>query len=226
MALSPKRASTHALVILCEYAVANGYSLSEMPPFDPVAPVHTKGSWHYDRDGIYGQAVDINWPGGGRVETLMLKRLIPVAQSLGLAVIFGVSGHYTHLHSDVGSVSNLGNGRFTPARGSTKPALVQAATHTPVKNRDNLYGPASDRRVNAVRMASRMHGRKFPYGAAFAQECVGTTPDGDWGEKSRAAHDATVKALQIIWGLTPDGVWGRKTEAAYQAFRKTYGRGL
>lgn len=226
MALSTKRASTHALVILCEYATANGFEIFDMPPFDPVNPVHVKGSWHYDRDGRYGQAVDINWPGGGRMEHAMLTRLIPVAQSLGLAVIFNTIGHFTHMHVDVGSRANIGRGWFTPAWGSTKPALVQAATHTPHKNRDNLYGPASDRRVDAVRRASRMHGTRFPYGTRFAQECVGVTPDGVWGAESKAAHDATVKALQIIWGLTPDGVWGRKTEAASLAFQKTYGRGL
>lgn len=228
MARSTKRASTHALVIFCEYAMANGFAITEMAPYGTVHRVHSVGSWHYDRDGRYGQAADVNWgaPGGSREETAMLRRLIPVAQSLGLAVIFNTVGHYTHMHVDVGSVSNLGNGRFTPARGSTKPALVQAAVHMSVKYRDNLYGPMSDKRVNAVRMASRMHGQQFPYGTRFAQECVGTRADGDWGKDSRECHDATVKALQIIWGLNPDGIWGKKTEAAYQAFKKTFGRGL
>lgn len=91
---------------------------------------------------------------------------------------------------------------------------VQRAVHcTP----DNIWGPITDRNVDAVRKASVWGGQQFPYGVRYAQSAVGAVADGVWGPASRAAHDATVAAVQRAVGATPDGVWGPDTQARVQA---------
>lgn len=238
MALSRINAPTEAIVALAEYAMANGYKVGEMEPFGHVHPVHSRNSFHYDSSRVggrrYSHAADINTAGGASAaERARLALLVPVAQSLGLGVILGLYGtngpaaaHRGHLHVDVGSYSNLGRGGFRTPKGSVVPVHVQRAVHFPAAKRDNLYGPNSDSRVQAVRMASTHHGGKFPMGVAFAQACVGTVVDGDWGPKSRKAHDATVIALQRAWGIKQDGMWGPQTDGASMSFRRNYGRGL
>lgn len=84
---------------------------------------------------------------------------------------------------------------------------------------DNQWGPATDKALEAVRSASLLHGRRFPYGVAFAQRCVGARQDGSWGPNSASAHDATVANIQRALGITADGQWGPATEAAYLAAR-------
>jgi len=84
---------------------------------------------------------------------------------------------------------------------------------------DNAWGPNTDKALEAVRAASTLHGRRFPYGVAYTQERVGARRDGAWGPNSRAAHDATVKSIQRALGITADGQWGPATEAAYLAAR-------
>lgn len=91
---------------------------------------------------------------------------------------------------------------------------VQAAVRAV---QDNIWGPDTDKRVDAVRKASRWGGVKFPYGVRYTQQVVGTTADNIWGPNSRAAHDRTVKAIQAAVGATPDCVWGNETESKVQA---------
>ena len=95
---------------------------------------------------------------------------------------------------------------------------------------DNVWGPDTEKRVNAVRMASAWSGYQFPYGVAYAQGVVGTATDGSWGPKSRAAHDACVikiqKALnELGYGLVVDGIWGPNTDAASKSARDRAQRG-
>lgn len=85
--------------------------------------------------------------------------------------------------------------------------------------RDNIWGEDTEKRLRAVRMASKMHGSKFPYGVKYTQAVVGTITDGIWGRQSGAAHDATVEKIQKALGLEPSGTWGEKTEEAFQAMR-------
>lgn len=92
-------------------------------------------------------------------------------------------------------------------------ALQRAVRATP----DNISGPDTRKRVDAVRKASRWGGVKFPYGTAYAQGVVGTAADSVWGDKSRSAHDATVLAIQRAVGATPDGIWGSETETKVSA---------
>src|SRR5690606_29855311 len=115
MALSAKLAPTEALVAICDLAIAMGGSVTEMPPWDaPNKGAHDPKSFHYDRDGKYGQAADINFTTDERAKII---RLIRSCQAAGVSVIYardGVVGaaakHRTHLHADVGSYTNLGTG--------------------------------------------------------------------------------------------------------------------
>lgn len=99
---------------------------------------------------------------------------------------------------------------------------LQRALRTPA---DNSWGSNTDKHGNALREASGWGGVDFPYGIAFTQTVVGTTPDNSWGPKSVRAHDATTinvqNALkQMGYDAGPsDGKWGPTTEAAYQAAR-------
>jgi uncharacterized membrane protein required for colicin V production len=45
-----------------------GFQVGENPAFGGVAPVHARGSYHYQ-----GRAIDVNWPGGGSVELAKLQ---------------------------------------------------------------------------------------------------------------------------------------------------------
>lgn len=90
---------------------------------------------------------------------------------------------------------------------------------------DNAWGSITDKHCDAVREASNWGGNDFPYGKAFTQSVCGATPDGIFGPKSWAAHDATVRAVQqalhnMGFNAGPiDGIWGNTTEGAYQAAR-------
>jgi len=229
MSLSKRGAPTRNLVAFCEWAKANGMEIGEMPPYSVVHPVHVAGSWHYVTDGRYGQAADINVPGGGTHERAVLSHAVVVAESMGLGVTFALHGtvgsaasHKTHLHADVGMWSNLGGGAVERRAGDIVTARLQAAVHLDAKERDNLWGAITDARIEAVRAAAILHGGRFPHGVAFTQVAVGTPDDGDWATHSRHAHDLTVAAIQRALGIDDDGVWGKVTESRYQAARKQY----
>lgn len=234
MALSKKRATTKALVRFVQYARANGYKVSEMPPYDPVTPGgHSEKSWHYDKDGQFGQAADLNWgaSGASAEERARLALLVPVAQSYGLGIIFGLYGtngpaaqHRGHMHVDVGSYSNLGRGGFVPARGDTLVVDMQLVLHQPAKRRDNLLGQSTRTDLYLVREASRYGGTDFPHGVRPTQRVVGAPQTGRWDATSRAAHDKTVARLQRLWGVPVTSTWDDKTEAAYRAVVRKYGR--
>jgi len=87
---------------------------------------------------------------------------------------------------------------------------------------DNAWGPQTDKNATALIQAAVNH---FPYGVKFAQQVVGTIPDGAWGPHSKAHLDSTIKLAQIAlkaMGFDPgaiDGVWGVHTSHAYLAAR-------
>lgn len=217
-------ASKATLLRFLAYAHAAGYKVGEHPAYGVVHKVHMDGSWHY-KDG----AADINFGVNGPVERQKLLALIPIAQSLGLAVTFardGVVGsaaqHKNHLHVDIGEWSNLGRGPVRVSGGNPNAALPGTPNIRPLQaavraEQDNVNGPDTRQRVAAVRAASAYGGRGFPYGAAYTQRVVGAVPDDAWGKNSNAAHDATVRAIQRAVGVAADGVWGAKTEAAVNA---------
>lgn len=237
-------ASMRSIVAFAYWAKANGFRVGEFAPWTTVHNVHIPGSYHFQRGeyrGVsYSKAADINWgpPGATSAEySAMQRKAIPVARSMGLSVIYALHGtvgsagsHKDHLHVDLGIWSNLGRGAFRTTDGDLVAYDVQGALNTPSAERDNLFGPKSRKRFNAVRMASNYHKRKFPYGVKYTQRVVKTNDDGRWGVKSKAAHDLTVKRVQLVlkragfYNGEIDGRWGRKTEAAYKNFLNKYGR--
>ena len=224
MAMSKQVSPTQVLVTFCLWAKRAGYSVDEMHGFSTVHQVHGAGSFHYDSDGGFGHAADINWPAGGTVEHQRLITARQVAEQLGLAVTFAEKGtkgsaaqHTTHLHTDVGEWSNLGAGNYrAPGGGDKVTVALQAAVRA---SQDMVWGPDTDRRLQLVRAASKLGGVTFPQGVAETQRVVGTPDDDDWGDASRAAHDATVEAIQVALGVKKDHVWGPKTDAAFAAAR-------
>lgn len=241
MALSAQSADLECLVLFKEYAERLGCRVTESLPQDKPDPTaHMRDSWHYDVGTSHGQrhskAADINYgaPGAGIGEREMLRHLVVVGESLGLGIIYALYGtigsagaHKTHLHADVGSVTNLGKGARRNTPGDQCVWMTQRAIHA---ERDNLAGRETKTRLYALREASRYGGNDFPYGVEFAQDVVGTKVDNAWGPNSRSAHDTTTEDVQAVWskfGLYDgelDGVWGPKMEAAWKAFLARYGR--
>lgn len=84
---------------------------------------------------------------------------------------------------------------------------------------DGVWGPDTEKRFEALRMASKWGRWTFPHGVEFAQGVVGARKDGKWGTNSGLAHDATVKNVQLALGVKPDGIWGPESESAYQRAR-------
>ena len=90
MALGTQLSPTQTLVTFCLWARRHGYSVGEMHGFSAVHPVHTGGSWHFDSDGGFGKAADINK--NGPDERAELIEALNRAQELGLGVIFAATG--------------------------------------------------------------------------------------------------------------------------------------
>lgn len=97
---------------------------------------------------------------------------------------------------------------------STNITKLQAAVRA---TQDNIVGPDTRKRVNAVRRASNWGGRRFPYGVKYTQRVVGAKDDGIWRQKSEAKHDETVRKIQAAVGVKQDSIWGPATEAAVKA---------
>ncbi|SKC80621.1 hypothetical protein [Krasilnikoviella flava] len=219
-----QKSSSTTLKAYLSWARAYGFRVSEHPSYGGVTRgAHSSNSWHYD-----GLAADLNWgPAGAPAsERTRARFAIKVADSMGLGVIYARDGtvgsagsHRSHLHVDVGTTSNYGRGRVPAPVGTRKTQQLQKVAHFPLAQRDNLWGPNTDQRLQSIRAASRMHGTKFPYGVKTAQRAVGVTADGKWGPKSRAAHDKAVAALQRVVSVSDTGTWGPATERAYTSLR-------
>jgi hypothetical protein len=225
MAMSKQITPASYLDRFMKWAHAAGYHVGEHPAYGGVTRgVHNARSWHYD-----GLAADVNK--NGPRERAELIHAMTVATSFGLAVIFardGVAGvarnHQGHLHVDVGEWSNYGDGDVRARSGDAKVWTLQGAVNMGGADRDNLYGPDTDKRLYALAAAAELGGRRHPYGVAFTQDVVGARTDGVWGPASAAAHDATVSAVQRVLGVAVDGRWGPVTDRAWKLVRKAYGR--
>ncbi|MEL7977500.1 hypothetical protein AAG589_16675 [Isoptericola sp. F-RaC21] len=227
MGIGPQKSSSATLKAYLSWARAYGFRVSEHPSYGGVTRgAHSKNSWHYD-----GLAADLNYgPAGAPAsERTRARTAIKVADSMGLGVIYARDGtagsaasHRNHVHVDVGTTSNYGRGTVRAPAGSRTTQRLQRVAHFPWAQSDNLWGPNTDQRLQAIRAASRMHGTKFPYGVKTAQRAVGVTADGKWGPKSRAAHDKTVAALQRVLSVSATGTWGSATERKYLSVRAKY----
>lgn len=222
MALGTQLSPTQTLVTFCLWARRHGYAVGEMHGFSAVHPVHTGGSWHFDQEGGFGKAADINR--NGPDERGHLIEALNRAQELGLGVIFardgsaGVSAtHRNHLHVDVGPFGHLGAGSFRPSGGGDQlTEAVQRAVHTTA---DQVWGAETDARVESVKAASTLMGVGFPHGVAFTQRAVGVADDGVWGRESRRAHDRVTAAIQQALGRPATGIWDEAMVAAYTRAR-------
>lgn len=213
------------LVAFMDWAERNGARLSEHPDHNGVsAGAHAARSWHYD-----GLAVDVNWgPAGAPPEEFhKASRATAVARGFGLGVIFAKKGavgsaahHRDHLHADCGGTFNIGQGRvqFHSAPPLTT-YLLQAALRA---ERDNSWGPLTDKRIVAVRAASRFGGTTFPFGVKFVQEVLGVDQTGSFNEASRRAHDNAVKAIQRALGVGATGAWDDRTESGFVVARNRF----
>jgi hypothetical protein len=222
MALGAQLSPTQTLVTFCLWAVRQNFAVGEMAGFSAVHPVHAAGSWHFDRDGEFGKAADINK--NGNTERAELLAAVERAQELGLAVIFARDGtagpsakHQDHLHVDVGPFSHLGAGPSVPrGGGDVVTGALQRATHA---GSDQIWGAQTDAHLEAVRAASNLHGVTFPQGVELAQRAVGAAEDGVWGSRSREAHDRTTAAIQSALGRPGSGTWDTATDGAYLGAR-------
>ncbi|MFI2105624.1 hypothetical protein ACH436_20185 [Isoptericola sp. NPDC019693] len=225
LGIGRQKSSSTTLKAYLSWARAYGFRVSEHPSYGGVTRgAHSKNSWHYD-----GLAADLNYgpAGAPSSERTRARTAIKVADSMGLGVIYARDGtvgsaakHRNHVHIDVGTTSNYGRGTVLAQAGSRTTQRLQQVAHFPLAQRDNLWGPNTDQRLQAIRAASRMHGTKFPYGVKTAQLAVGVTADGKWGPKSRAAHDKAVASLQRVLSVSATGTWGPATERTYLSVRK------
>ncbi|MDQ0372046.1 hypothetical protein [Cellulomonas humilata] len=222
MALGTQLSPTQTLVTFCLWARRHGYDVGEMHGFSAVHPVHTGGSWHFDSDAGFGKAADINK--NGPDERAELIEALNRAQELGLGVIFardgsaGVSGsHKNHLHVDVGPFGHLGAGSFQPRGGGD--VLTEAVQRAVRAAPDQVWGPDTDMRVEAVKAASNLMGVQFPQGVEFTQRVVGVADDGVWGQASRRAHDVVTAAIQRALGRPANGTWDAAMVVAYSRAR-------
>ena len=227
MALGAQLSPTQTLVTFCLWARRHGYSVGEMHGFSAVHPVHAHRSWHFDSDGGFGKAADINRNGPDEREHLV--EALNRAQELGLGVIYARDGaagvtatHRGHLHVDVGPFSHLGAHPSTPRGGGD--VLTEAVQRAVRAGVDQVWGSDTDQRVEAVKAASSIMGVTFPHGVAFTQRVVGVADDGAWGGDSRRAHDRTTIALQQALGRPATGVWDQPMLEAYDRARNLRSR--
>ena len=213
----PQKAHKSQLMAFADWAQRAGWKLSENSAFGGIKAGHSKEGFHY-RD----LAIDLNWPGESgdytKNEVAHADRCCRVARAFGLGrirALYGTYGsaaqHKNHVHVDCGPTSNLGNGYIYDGRVVSLDVYeVQCIIGA---ERDNMPGPDSRKRLAAIRYASKFGGKQFPWGVEFTQGVVGAGKDGKWGDKSRAAHDRTVWAIQEALGLKKDYIWGPITDA-------------
>lgn len=114
-------------------------------------------------------------------------------------------------------VRRHGSTTAVPVSGNAVVLATQRAVNFTGTDLDGIWGPATEHRVNLVRLA--INGQFLPGGVDDAQVVVGTRADGKWGPISQDALVETIEKLQAAWGTNPDGDWGSATEAAWLAAR-------
>lgn len=93
--------TTQGIIELGRVLQGLGVRVGEHPAFGGVAPVHTTNSWHY-RAG----ALDLNTAAGQSAgEQAYFDALAPILHQLGWGVIWRDTGHYGHMHVDLGNRS-------------------------------------------------------------------------------------------------------------------------
>jgi hypothetical protein len=172
------------------------------PPAGAVVPVFFNTSNPYEHVAI---AI-----GDGRVVTINGSRWSIYSSIEAMASAWRVS--YLGYSEDLNGVR-----LYTPPKViiHSSCTALQGAVRA---SKDNVWGPDSAKRLNAVRAASAWKGGKFPYGKAYTQGVVGVKKDGIWGSASAAGHDKTVRAIQKAVGAKVDGIYGPATDAAVSKY--------
>lgn len=173
------------------------------------------------------------------------KKLIKLGYDLGPAGADGVLGklsnvavvHFQGAHGltpdgSPGSATSAALDRAIAAAakpaGPKKAAFVGAIQRAVHIADDWAWGGDTDKATHSVRMASTLHGGKFPYGVGYTQDRVGTKRDNSWGRNSGLAHDATTKKIQQAlkdagyYKGDIDGKWGTGTDGAFVAAWRDY----
>lgn len=118
---------------------------------------------------------------------------------------------------------------FMPKGYTTKPLTrlqkLQRALET---DRDNIWGPDTERRALNMRAAGRTHlGRpniRRDFNEKLVQSIVDVQQDGIWGPRTRSAFVGWLKGFQNFLGVRQTGYWDTATDRAFLAFRKRYHR--
>jgi len=224
-------------VLACQWLDANGYHVGESLPYTQVHQVHKSGSFHYDEQTYLGKlhskAADINYLYSG--ERTKLVAAVPVIRAFGCSVIYALNGsegssaqHKDHIHLDVGEWSNLGTGSFKTVAKNLRVYDVEVILHMNIKSRNNILQAEEEKRLNAVRSASRYHGHKFPYGIKYTQAVIGAPITGKWDSHSATRHNITVQNLEKLWRAdkvftgTPNTIWTAATDSALTKFKAKY----
>lgn len=174
---------------------------TDKPPSGAVVPVFFHSASQYRHVAIAlgdGRVVTVN---GTNVQTY--SSIDALARSW--------NAPYIGWSEDLNGVTVYTKPKPKPARQYTNVTALQRALGA---SPDNVFGPDSSKRLNAVRSASDWKGQKFPYGKKYTQAVVGTHIDGDWGKNSAARHTLMVRAIQKAVGVKVDGRYGPITDAA------------
>lgn len=124
--------------------------------------------------------------------------------------------------SYIGYTEDLNGVRvYTPPKPKPKYTSCTGLQGALRASRDNRWGPDSNKRLNAVRSASKWKGGKHPYGVKYTQGVCGVEKDGSWKTASKAGHDATVRAIQKALGRKQTGIYDAALDAAVKKYLST-----
>lgn len=99
------------LIALGKALQAQGCHVGEgPPPFGPIHRVHAPNSYHYRKGptGVEGEALDVNYDGhGSGAEKAKFDVLAPQLVAQGWRVAWWTTGHFDHMHVDIGPAGRL-----------------------------------------------------------------------------------------------------------------------
>lgn len=176
------------------------------PPAGAVVPVFFNTSSPYEH---------VAWAlGDGRVVTINGSRWSVYSSIETMCRVWRIS--YFGYSEDLNGVRV-----YTPPKPKPKYTSCTGLQGALRAAKDNWWGPDSNKRLNAVRSASKWKGKKFPYGVKYTQGVCGVEKDGVWKTLSDAGHDATVRAIQKALGRKQTGVYDADLDAAVKKYLST-----
>lgn len=176
------------------------------PPVGAVVPVFFNTTNPYEH---------VAWAvGDGRVVTINGSRWSIYSSIAAMCRVW----HCTY----IGYTEDLNGVRlYTPPPPPPKYTSCTALQGAINASKDNIWGPDSNKRLNAVRAASAWKHVVFPYGVAYTQGVIGTNKDGSWGDADRLAHDNAVKRIQKAVGVKVTGRYDLALDTAVKKYLST-----